>query len=377
MKLVLLGSFAPSIVNFRGSLIKSVVAQGHVLHAAAPNISDQVKAELVGLGAQPSQIPMSRSSFNPFKDIATFRSLKALFDSVKPDVIIPYTLKPVVWGTLAARASGVRRIVPMITGLGYAFTEGYEPKRLLARVVATVLYRLALARADIVLFQNADDMAQFRKSGLLPRRVPSAVINGSGVDLEHFSPAALPEKPSFLMIARLLGDKGVREFGEAARIVKARHPEAPIRLVGYLDGTPNSISQAELDAILASGVEFLGRLDDVRPAIAQSSVYVLPSYREGTPRSVLEAMAMGRAIITTDAPGCRETVVDGRNGYLVPPRDAQTLAEAIERFIANPALIAGMGAESRRIVETKYDVHMVNARIMLHAGLEPAVTVAN
>ena len=171
------------------------------------------------------------------------------------------------------------------------------------------------------------------------------------------------------MIARLLGDKGIREFGAAARSLKARYPDTPIRLVGYLDQSPDSIRQAELDEIVASGVEFIGRLGDVRPAIAESSVYVLPSYREGTPRSTLEAMAMGRAVVTTDAPGCRETVVEGVNGFLVPPRDAVALAAAMEKFILDPGLAARMGAESRRIAEEKYDVNLVNAEIMRHAGL--------
>ncbi|TIN11640.1 glycosyltransferase family 4 protein [Mesorhizobium sp.] len=370
-RVVIVGSFAPSLVNFRGSLIESLVTEGHLVVALAPDLTADVVHRLRSIGAKSIQIELSRSSLSPLRDIQTIRSLRNLFREIKPDVVIPYTIKPVVWGTLAARAAGVRRIVPMITGLGYAFTGGYRPKRLLSRMVATLLYRLALGRADLVLFQNLDDMELFRSLRLLPRHVPSAVVNGSGIDLTHFAPVPMPENPAFLMIARLLGDKGTREFGDAARMVKALYPQVPIRLVGYLDETPDSISQAELDAILASGVEFLGRLDDVRPAIAQSSVYVLPSYREGTPRSVLEAMAMGRAVITTDAPGCRETVVEGQNGYLVPPRNAQALAEAMERFMANPALAARMGAESRRIAETKYDVNLVNAEIMRHAGLQP------
>jgi glycosyltransferase involved in cell wall biosynthesis len=203
-------------------------------------------------------------------------------------------------------------------------------------MMASALYRLALGKADKVLFQNPDDLATFRSLRLLPGRVPTAIINGSGIDIDHFRPAPLPVEPSFLMIARLLGDKGIREFAAAAAGVKKRYPAVPVRLVGFLDQTPDSISQSELDAIIASGVEFLGKMDDVRPAIAGCSVYVLPSYREGTPRSVLEAMAMGRAIITTDAPGCRETVVDGQNGCLVPVKNSEALEAAMVRFIENP-----------------------------------------
>lgn len=369
MKVLLLGSFAPSLINFRAPLISALVAQGHAVYAAAPDISADLAGRIRALGAEPVGVRLSRSSLNPAGDLASFRALRAVMREIGPDVLIPYTIKPVVWGTLAARAAGVKRVVPLVTGVGFAFTGGLEPRRLAARAAAMLLYRLALGRADIVLFQNPDDMALFRRQRMLPARTPSALVNGSGVDIAHFSPASLPEKPSFLMIARLLGDKGTREFAAAAASIKQRFPDVPVRLVGYIDETPDSISRQEVDAMVASGVEFLGRLDDVRPAIAAASVYVLPSYREGTPRSNLEAMAMARAIITTDAPGCRETVVDGCNGFLVPVRDSHALAAAMERFILDPSLAARMGAQSRRIAEEKYDVDLVNREILRYAGL--------
>lgn len=366
---MLLGSFAPSLLNFRAPLIRALVGKGHIVYAVAPDISLRLGDRIRALGAEPICFHLSRSSLNPAGDLVSFRALRGLMRSIRPDVLIPYTIKPVVWGTLAARSAGVGRVVPLITGVGFAFTGGVEPRRLAARIAAMALYRLALRHADIVLFQNPDDMALFRRLGMLLRRTRSAVVNGTGVDLTHFSQAPLPERTAFLMMARLLGDKGIREFAAAACIVKSRHPDVPIRLAGFTDETPDSIDQAEVDAIIASGVEFLGRLDDVRPAIAGASVYVLPSYREGTPRSTLEAMAMGRAIITTDAPGCRETVVDGYNGFLVPVRDSRALADAMERFVLNPDMVGMMGIKSRRIVESKYDVDLVNSEIIRHAGL--------
>jgi glycosyltransferase involved in cell wall biosynthesis len=296
-------------------------------------------------------------------------ALRAIVQDERPEVIIAYTIKPVILSVLVGRAERVPRIVALITGLGFAFTGGREPKRLLSRAVASVLYRLALPKADIVLFQNPDDQALFRELGLLRANTKTALINGSGIDVDHFSTVPAPVEPAFLMISRLLGDKGIREFQAAAIRLKAEHPEARIMLVGYLDPSPDSLSQAELDGMIASGIEFLGRLEDVRPAIAECSVYVLPSYREGTPRSVLEAMAMGRAIITTDAPGCRETVTHEVNGLLVPPRDAEALYQAMLRFVREPDLAARMGPESRRIAEEKYDVRKVNADLLRHAGL--------
>jgi glycosyltransferase involved in cell wall biosynthesis len=283
--------------------------------------------------------------------------------------VIAYTITPIVLGAAAAKQTGVKRFVALVTGLGYAFTGGREPKRLLSFAIGKLMYRRAFKRADVAVFQNPDDRKEFGRLGLLPPRLPTAFINGSGIDLTQFQQADLPAKPSFLMIARFLKDKGVREYGEAARRLKREHPRVDIRLVGWLDASPDVMSEEEMEQIAQGGVEMLGKLEDVRPAIAACSIYVLPSYREGTPRSVLEAMAMGRAILTTDAPGCRETVVEGENGFLVPPRDAEALYRAMKHFVERPDLIAPMGSRSRRIAEAKYDVHKVNAELLSHAGL--------
>ena len=200
---------------------------------------------------------------------------------------------------------------------------------------------------------------------------PSSVVSGSGVDVTGYSVAPLPDKPCFLLIARLLGDKGVREYAQAAQLVKTVYPEVVFRLVGWIDDNPDAITQRELDQWVDSGLlEFLGRLDDVRPAISGCSVYVLPSYREGTPRTVLEAMAMGRPVITTDAPGCRETVIDRDNGFLVPVKDVQALADAMIKMIDSRGLVSKMGERSRQIAETKYDVHKVNALMLEGMGIK-------
>jgi glycosyltransferase involved in cell wall biosynthesis len=232
------------------------------------------------------------------------------------------------------------------------------------------LYRAAFARSDIVIFQNPDDERDFRRLRMIPAGRRTAVVNGSGVDLAHFAPVALPAETSFLMIARLVKDKGIHEFAKAAKRLKAAHPEIAITLVGPFDPSPDSLGPDELEDLIGCGINYRGSLSDVRPAIADCSVYVLPSaYREGTPRSVLEAMAMGRAIITTDMPGCRETVIEGKNGFLVPPRDADSLFAAMMRFVEQPGLAREMGAESLKIAKAKYDVREVNAAVLRHAGL--------
>jgi glycosyltransferase involved in cell wall biosynthesis len=366
---LVLGSYAPSLVHFRGPLIAAMAERGHRVIAAAPDVGPEIATALEALGAEHRQLPLARASLDPLGLRRALGEVRRLIRECRPNVSIAYTIKPVILAALAGRAERVPTIVSLITGVGYAFTEGREPKRLVARSAAWLLYRLALARSDRVVFQNRDDEALFRRLGMLARDRQSHVVNGSGIDLEHFAPAPLPDRPAFLMIARLLKDKGVREFAAAAKRLKAGHPDVPVSLVGYLDPTPDSLTRAELEELIRCGIDFKGRLDDVRPAIAACSVYVLPSYREGTPRSVLEAMAMGRAIITTDAPGCRETVEDGVNGFLVPPRDAGALYDAMMRFVKDPALAARMGAQSRRIAEVKYDVRAVNADLLEIAGL--------
>ena len=233
------------------------------------------------------------------------------------------------------------------------------------------MYAVALRGAHVVFFQNPDDEALFRASGLVGRGQRRVRIAGSGVDLERFAPAPLPDGPmTFLMIGRLLREKGIYEYVDAARIVKASHPEVRFRLLGSLDSNPSAISEEALAQLQHDGtIEYLGKTLDVRPYIADSHVVVLPSYHEGMPHSVLEGMSMGRAIITTDVPGCRETVVPGHNGILVPRADPAALAGAMEELVGNASALAAMGRESRTLAEERFDVHEVNRVIFGALGL--------
>jgi glycosyltransferase involved in cell wall biosynthesis len=366
---VLFGTDANSLINFRKQLIEEMVRRGHEVHAVAAHIPDATAAHLRSLGAEPVSIALGRTSLNPLEAMRAGGAVRRLFERIRPDVVIAYTIKPILLGAPAAHAAGVKRFVALVTGLGYAFTGGREWKRLLSRASATVLYRRAFARTSIAVFQNEDDRRDFGRLRVLPAKVPTGLINGSGVDTQWFSPVPPPAAPSFLMMGRLVTDKGVREFSTAARRLKKRHPELRISIAGWIDPAPHAISQAELQEMIDGGIEYLGPLGDVRPAMAEHSVYVLPSYREGTPRSVLEAMAIGRAIITADVPGCRQTVVHGENGLLVPARDADALYRAMEHLVEHPHLLAPMGEASRRIALEKYEVHQVNRALLRHAGL--------
>lgn len=368
-RILLLGSYAPSLVNFRGPLIAEMAARGHEVLAAAPDLDAETRTALSRLGAEPVEIPMQRTGMNPFSDLGLCFRLRRLVRQRQVDTLIAYTMKPVIWGGIAARLAGTGTFAPMITGLGYGLTGAPSPKQRLVRALMTRLLRLALGPARVVFIQNTDDRDFLHESGALPRGTPVRLIAGSGIDLDRFPARPLPEKPAFLMIARLLGAKGVREYAEAVRRLKRSFPDVPCRLVGWIDESADAVGADELAAWQADGLEYLGFREDVRPTLAGAAVYVLPSYREGTPRSVLEAMATGRAVITTDAPGCRETVADGVNGRLVPVGDAGALLAAMTSYLEQPELAARHGAESRRMAEERFDVRRVNGDIVAELGL--------
>lgn len=372
MKFLLVASYADSLVLFRGSLISALIDMGLEVHVVAPNFGESLEARrfLESKGVFIHEIKLRRASQSISEDVRFLYYLWRLVLVLRPDYMLAYTIKPVIYGGIAAWLGGARRYFALITGLGYAFGASSSFQRVFLRKLVSVLYRIALLNSRMVFFQNPDDQALFYELKLLNESASSLVVNGSGVDLDRFSVTELPQNPSFLLIARLLGEKGVREYALAAEQVKERFPFANFCLVGWIDDNPDSIRKEELDEWVRRGtVKFLGKLDDVRPAIAASSVYVLPSYREGTPRTVLEAMAMGRAIITTDAPGCRETVEHGQNGFLVPVQSVEKLSEAMIKLIEHPELIDEMGRRSRQIAESKYCVEKVNAAMLGCMGL--------
>lgn len=379
MKFLMISSFLPSILNFRGKLLEAIHQQGYEIHIIAPDLtsfSSEYK-KLLELGYFIHEVSMQRTGTNPVADIKTLRSLYSLIKKIKPNYVLSYTIKPVIYGTLAAWLARVPHRYALITGLGYAFQNvEQDSKRSIFQKLVHGLYQQALSRSHKAFFQNPDDLKLFQDLKLLNAQMPTVVVNGSGVNIADFNVLPLPVtvdqkvKISFLLIARLLVDKGIREYTKAAKIIKHKYPHVEFNLVGWIDENPSAIDQQELDQWVASNtLNYWGKLSDVRPAIAESSVYVLPSYREGTPRTVLEAMAMGRAIITTDAPGCRETVTDGDNGFLVEVKSVESLVKAMEKFILQPKLIAKMGCRSREIALHKYDVHQVNTHMMQEMGL--------
>lgn len=368
-RILLLAGFSNSLLNFRGPLIKALCDSGLEVHAAAPQLTSNsgVTNKLKEWGVTCHDVSLHRAGINPISDVRGLLEIFRLMRLLDVDLVLGYTIKPVIYGTLAAWLANVPKRFALITGLGYAFSDTSSVKGRIVQIMARRLYALALSRADLVFVQNPDDQTLLRRLNIIPKGVASAVLNGSGIDLSKFNFLPVPKEPVvFLLIARLLGAKGVREYVDAARQIKDIYSSVVFRLVGNLDDNPDSVCAAELEQWQEKGViEYLGHLEDVRPAIANASVYVLPTYYpEGTPRTVLEAMAMGRAVITTDSPGCRETVINGYNGFLVPVKSVDELAKAMRTFIDTPELIPQMGKRSRKIAEEKYDVHKVN-RVML------------
>ncbi len=369
-KVVVIGALAESLINFRGDLIKAFVAAGHDVVAMAGHTDDVTRARIEALGACFWSYPVQRNGMHPRHDLMTLFSLRTAFIEINPEVVMAYTIKPIIWGGLALHSLRMDvRFYALITGLGLAFQPGGYKQAALTSLV-TRLYRWALVRAEKVIFQNKDNRQVFINRKIVDFR-RCVVVSGSGVNVTHFDITCLPQgNVVFLTISRLLGDKGLREYAQAAQIVKKIYPEAIFNLVGPSDPSPDGISLGEVKTWQVSGaVNYLGASNDVRPFIERCHVYVLPSYHEGMPRTVLEAMSMGRPILTTDVPGCRETVLSGENGYLVPKKNAKELAERMVWFIENRDQLERMGQASRRMVEERFDVHKINAYILRIMGL--------
>lgn len=369
-RIAIIASISTSLINFRGELIKKWIELGHEVYACAPDFECKIKDKLECAKVKPVEIKLFRTGLNPFKDLVSLYSLYKTLNEINPDVVYSYTIKPVIYASIASKLAGVDYISSLITGLGYTFSGNSFTKKIINRVTR-ILYKISLSTNKLVLFQNEDDRKLFVDLKLVDEG-KTAVVNGSGVNTSHFyySPYDKNEV-SFLMICRLLKSKGIYEYIKAAEMVKRNYPDVEFNVVGpYNPGNPDSIDEDILKRAEKEGIiNYHGRKDDVRPFIEDSSVYVLPSYREGTPRSVLEAMSMGRPIITTDVPGCRETVDEGVNGFLVSEKNYEQLVDRMLYFINNKDKIREMGDNSRRIAEEKYDVHKVNEDIINKMGL--------
>lgn len=358
-----MSSFTKSLLWFRMDLMADLIAQGHEVHALGPDEGPRYAEQFAERGIHYRSFTVSRNGLSPLEDLRTYLQLRRAIREINPDRVFTYQAKTIVYGVPAAWSAGVRHIYPLVAGLGSIF-RGTGLKHSAVRVILSAQYRRAFRRSRKVFFQNTDDSSTFVAKGLV-RNDQIVMLNGSGVNVDRFHIAPVPGRPSFLFIGRLIRDKGVIEYLEACKSIKALYPGARCVLAGPFDSNPTALQPGDIEPYTAAGfVEYVGELDDVRPLISECSVFVLPSYHEGTPKSVLEAMSMGRAIITTDAPGCRETVVDGVNGILVPVGEVDPLVRAMARFVDESGLSRRMGEVSRTIAEQRFDVHKVNRVVM-------------
>ena len=396
MKILVASSGASSLNGFRLPLIKHWRASGHEVVATACEDSAATAKELEAVGVKFVPIPVGRASLNPFADISLVLRMSKLMRRERIDVAFLFQQKAVIYGGLAAKLAGIRNVFAMVTGLGYAFTPRPGLKYKIVNAVASSLYRAATKCFDGMIFQNPDDMDFVRGTFLKHSRMPLKRVYGSGIDLEQFAYEAKSDSGTFLFIGRLVTDKGIREYIRAGELLALEKARAELRILGGLDVNPSAITAEQLQAWEQSGAcRYLGKTRDVRPFIRDASVFVLPSYREGTPRSGLEAMAIGRPVIVANTPGCREVVffektcrrydastkgfedlplpVDprdhegeilmGDNGFLVPAKNAEALAVAMRFYLENPAFVSAHGRESRRLAEKYYDVNDVNRQI--------------
>lgn len=365
--IVVLSSYTPSLFWFRTDMMKAFINRGYQVYALGNEEESKWATKFADNGIIYQQISVIRNGVNPFQDKKTFQSIKAKIQSIMPEKIFTYQAKTVIYGALAANSLGITEVYPLIAGMGSAFLSNRLKMRLI-RFVMTTLYRKSMKKCPVVFFQNHDDDQSFRNLGIIKdQRV--VMLHGSGVNTEKFNVLPFPDKTAFLCISRLIRDKGVIEYLEASKRVKEMYPEVRCLLIGPFDTNPSALKPEDIQSFIDAGIEYLGVQEDVKPYINQCSVFILPSYREGTPKTNLEAMACGRAVITTDAPGCRETVVDGENGFLVPIKDADAVYDKMRWFIENPWKAEAMGKKGRAMAEEIFDVNKVNETICEAMGI--------
>lgn len=351
--------------NMRRELLESIVAKGHEVVVVSPAPAAVMAAPVRDLGGTYVSWKVNRTAIDPLGDLAAAWRLYAAIRKLRPDVVLVYQIKAVLLVPTMAKLARVPYVVALVNGLGAAFDDtgfGLTHRASIARRV----YRVSLRHVDNVVFQNCDDPNLLETKGILSRDKPRAIVPGSGVDTAKLSPSrqTRPHPPTFTLITRLLVSKGVRDFAAAARVIKSRYPEAIFRLAGPFESPnhPDGIQNSEVNQWVADEtIDYVGVTDNVPALLAETTVFVLPSYyREGVPRTSLEALAMGLPVVTTDSVGCRDTVEDGINGFLVPPRDVAALVDRMERYLTDRALVQRHGQASRERARRVFDIALVN-----------------
>ncbi len=349
-----------------------LIEKGARVYAFAPDYDNKTRSKIKSIGCEPVDFSLDASSMRFIRGCCDFFSLTVTLRKLSPDVVLSYFLKPSVLGTWASKIIGIKSRYVILEGLGYLFSEHLNTTGQFARMFALRMFASALSHATKVIVLNSEDGAILLEKGFVNKNQID-VIGGIGIDLSYFSAAPPVTSPiQFILISRLLSEKGISDFVDAALIVKSKYPTCKFVVLGGLDKGPIAIPERVVQKWVQDGIiEWYNHVEDVRPFLAKSSVFVLPSYyREGVPRSSQEALAMARPIITTDNVGCRDTVINGVNGFLVPVRNTVRLAEAMKQFVIDPNIISVMGAESRKFAEMYFDVKDANQRILAAINLK-------
>ncbi len=369
MKIMVLSSHTASLFWFRLEMMKNWLSMGHSVLAVGNESEEVWGSKFAEFGVAYQRIAFDRNGINPIRDFRSFVAVWKYIRQEKPNKIFAYQAKSVVYGSIAARLNRISSFYPMIAGVGSIFI-GSGWKTQLVKSILILMYRLACSLSQAVFFQNRDDAALFIKHKIVkPEKI--VMINGSGVNLDKFKSQPLPQQPRFLMIGRLIRDKGLIEYLNACELIKKDCPNIECDLVGPFDTNPSALTPEDLQPYIDRKiVNYWGEQTDVRPWLSQCQVFVLPSYHEGTPKTVLEAMATGRPIITCDVPGCRETVDPDVNGWLIPAKDSKALYVIMTKSISDYTLLEKMGKNSREIAERRFDVNQVNRTISRTMGLE-------
>ena len=374
-KILLIGTTAECVYNFRKDLILTLVAKGYEVYAFTTDYIPSELEKISALGATPVPYVFSRGGLNPLNEFKNTIFLYQKIKKINPYLVLSYFAKPAIFGTIAAKMAKVPKIFAMLEGLGYTFTEqpeGLSTKTRFIKQSQIALFKLSLPLADGVIFLNPDDPKDLLvKNNIEVKKVH--LLGGIGINLADypFSTKQLNDNITFIFVGRLLKEKGINDYVNAAKIVKNKYPNTKFVVLGATDNSNfGSLTQKDINSLVQTNlIVYPGRVDNVNKWLEDSDVFVLPSYREGIPKSTQEAMAIGRPVITTDVPGCRETVIDGVNGFLVPRWNPQALAEKMVYFIENPEKINEMGNESYKIAQDKFDSHKVNERMLNILGL--------
>jgi len=362
MKILVVSPKNKTVFNFRGDLIKDMIAHGNEVYVTGPN--EDFVEDIMALGVKEFiEVSFVKDNTSVLGDLAYLKKLRKVMVENKPDLVFGYTIKPVIYGSMAAKSAGVKKIYAMVTGLGRIYASGGF-KTNIVRLVTKMLYKIAFKACNKVIFQNNDDIKELVTQNYLSES-KTAKVDGSGVNMSRFIRTELPEQPVFLMVSRVIREKGVMEYCNAARAVKRKHPEARFILLGGFDVSIGALKKEDIEPYIVDGsIEFPGEVKDPVTFYQNSSVFVLPSYyREGLPRTILEAMASGRAVITTDWPGCREPIKNGENGFMIPIKNCDVLAEKMEVLINEREKLILMADAAYETCKNKYEVGIVNAEM--------------